>query len=39
MKFGTIRAHTAELAAIERLKNAHRLIMGKILLALKSLYF
>ena len=28
-KFGTIRPHTAELAALERLKKSHRLIMEK----------
>ena len=33
-KFGMIRLHTVELAALERLKNSHILIMGKILLAL-----
>ena len=27
--FGQIRSRTAELAALERLKNSHRLIMGK----------
>ena len=32
--FSQIRPRTADLAAIERLKNYHRLIMGKILLAL-----
>ena len=34
LKFGTIQPHTAELAALERLKNSHRPIMRKILLAL-----
>ena len=34
MNFSQIRPRTAELAALERLKNFHRLIMGKILLAL-----
>ena len=29
--FGQIGPRTAELAALERLKNSHRLIMGKIL--------
>ena len=29
LKFGQIRLLTAELAALERLKNPHRLIMGK----------
>ena len=29
--FSQIRPRTAELAALERLKNSHRLIMGKIL--------
>ena len=33
-KFGLIRPGTAELAALERLKKSHRLIMGRILLAL-----
>ena len=34
LKFGAIRPHTAELAALERLKKkSHRLIMRKILLA------
>ena len=28
-KFGHIRLLTAELAALERLKNPHRLVMGK----------
>ena len=31
LKFGQIRPLTAELAAIERLKNPHRLIMGEML--------
>ena len=31
--FGQIRPRTAELAALERRKNSHRLIMGKVLLA------
>ena len=30
-KFGQIGPRTAELAALERLKNPHRLIMGEIL--------
>ena len=30
-KFDQIRQWTAELAALERLKNPHRLIMGEIL--------
>ena len=30
-KFGQIGKGTAELAALERLKNPHRLIMGKML--------
>ena len=34
LNFSQIRPRTAELAALERLKNSHRLIMGKILLAL-----
>ena len=29
--FSQIRPRTAELAALERLKNSHRLIMGEIL--------
>ena len=29
-KFGQIRLQAAELAALERLKNPHRLIKGKI---------
>ena len=32
--FGQIGPSTAKLAALERLKNSHRLIMEKILLAL-----
>ena len=32
--FSQILPRTAELAALERLKKSHRLIMGKILLAL-----
>ena len=37
-KFGTIRPHTVELAFLERLKKkSHRLITGKILLALNTL--
>ena len=36
-KFGEIRLLTAELAAIERLKNTYRLIMGKTVLPLLSL--
>ena len=30
-KFGKIRSGTYELAALERLENPHRLIMGEIL--------
>ena len=30
-KFGQIRPATEELAALERLKNPHRLIMGELL--------
>ena len=30
LKFGQIGANTAELAALERLKNLHRLIIEKI---------
>ena len=30
-KFGRIRPGTYELAALERLENPHRLIMGKML--------
>ena len=30
-KFGQIGPRTAELAALERLENSHRLIMGEIL--------
>ena len=30
-KFDQIRPWTAELAALERLENSHRLIMGEIL--------
>ena len=30
-KFGQIGSRTAELAALERLENPHRLIMGEIL--------
>ena len=30
-KFGQIGPRTAELAALERLENPHRLIMGEIL--------
>ena len=30
-KFGKIRIGTAEVAAIERLENSHRLIMGEML--------
>ena len=33
-KFSQIRPTTAELAALERLKNPHRLIMGKMVLPL-----
>ena len=33
-KFGQIRLLTAELAALECLKNPHRLIMGKMVLPL-----
>ena len=33
-EFGMIRPWTVKLAALERLKNSHRLIMGKILLTL-----
>ena len=31
LKFGQIGPRTAELAALERLENPHRLIMGEIL--------
>ena len=34
LKFGMIRLHTANLAALERLKSSHILTMRKILLAL-----
>ena len=34
LKLGQIRPLTAELAALERLKNPHRLIMGKTVLPL-----
>ena len=30
LKFGQIRPWTMELAALERLKNLHRLIMGEM---------
>ena len=33
-KFGQIRPPTMELAALERLKNPHRLILGKTVLQL-----
>ena len=33
-KFGKIGPETAELAALERLKNLHRLVMGGMLHAL-----
>ena len=31
LKFGEIRPWTCKLAALERLKNPHRLIMGELL--------
>ena len=34
LKFSEIRLLTAELAALERLKKSHRLIMGKMVLPL-----
>ena len=34
LNFSQIQPRTAELAALERLKKSHRLIMGEILLAL-----
>ena len=37
--FSQILPRTAELAAFERLKKSHRLITGKILLALLCPYF
>ena len=36
LKFSQIGLPTAELAALERLKNPHRLIMGKTMLPLFS---
>ena len=34
LKFGSIRPRTANLAALERLKKSHLLILGEMLLAL-----
>ena len=39
LKFGKIGPRSAELANLERLKNLHRPIMGKMLWALKCFYF
>ena len=38
-KFDTIRPRTAELAACERLKNYHRVIMGEMLLHSRAFIF
>ena len=37
--FGQVRPQIAELAALERLENPHRLIMGKMLWPLAPLFF
>ena len=38
LKVGHIRLLTAELAALERLKNPHRLLMGKIVATFSRLF-
>ena len=39
LKFGQIGPRTAELAALERIKNSHRLMMGKMMSSLFLRYF